>query len=246
MLFQGAEKWLGGIVIAVIFSVCAPVRAQDVTGKGVGTIGGIVAGAEVVVVVESIIRVKPLWPYLVFPAVGAVGGGIGGYKLEQKSRGGAIALLITSMVGIIPTVIGASSARAFHPDDVGAKRGDRAIPVQSLEIQQHGDTGTTTEIESRPDGLPEGPLGPPAPDTTDDSEKVIDSEIPAQSRISFPAERAERLAHLSSGALFHVNRSLRFGLGIPAVDVVPLSLPPVHFAYRGMEVNVPLLVVDLP
>ena len=296
ILIKGIEKWfLPLLLMAAIFMASPASRAQEITARGVGVIGGIVAGAESVLVVESIIRVKPLWPWLALPAVGAIGGGIGGYKLEKASRGGAIALLITSMVGVIPTMIAVSSARSFHPEDVGARQGAaESPPTVTVDIPSESDTGTTTvressgeatvEVEARPDGIPDG-MGPPAPEslpssesaapedsspesdesTAGDSNDAVDSgekesndggapsDAPAADEPTIEkessmrsVEKAERLAHLSSGALLHMNRAYRLGLGIPAIDVFPMQLPQPHAQLSGTEVYIPVLVMDLP
>ncbi|MBN2716123.1 MAG: hypothetical protein JXX14_09735 [Deltaproteobacteria bacterium] len=268
-----------------MFSISAQVHAQTetdtdesdappspyhkVTANGVGVMGGIIAGAEVVLVTESIIRVKPLWPYIVIPIAGAVGGGIGGYKLEQKTRGGAIALLITSMVGVIPTLIATSSARSFHPEDVGAHKGSESLQTidynQFPEQSMPSENGESVEVEARPDGIPEDAMGPPPPPP--DASQPADAgpgatekqpeyelnvepagEEPAdaapESRL--PAETDERLAHLSSGALLHMNRQLRFGLGIPAIDVAPVQSPQPWSSRHGVAVHIPLIALDLP
>lgn len=253
-------------------------KKEEVTAKGVGVVGGIVAGAELVLVTESIIRVKPLWPYLVFPIVGAAGGGFGGYKLEKNSRGGAIALLITAMVGVIPTAIAVSASRSFDPEDVGARMGTDALQPTSLPPPDYsngvnanmGTDESTVEVEAKPDALPESREGPPAPpkpaeaapdaasipaevipSSPDGEESQADdgtqeeSSLKPESSSAHVAQR-ERIAHLSSGALFHLNRELRFGMGIPAVDVFPLQLPEAGTHLPGVEVQIPLIALDLP
>jgi hypothetical protein len=296
ILIKGIDKWFVPLLLMGAIFVASPAsRAQEITARGVGVVGGIVAGAESVLVVESIVRVKPLWPWLVIPAAGAIGGGIGGYKLEKASRGGAIALLITSMVGVIPTMIAVSSARAFHPEDVGARQGAaEAPPAVNVDIPGESDTGTTTvressgeatvEVEARPDGIPDG-MGPPAPEslpssetatpeessgeteesTSGDSNDAVNSDetesndgdapsdAPAVDELTIEkessarsVEKAERLAHLSSGALLHMNRAYRLGLGIPAIDVYPVDLPQPHTQISGTEVYIPVLSMDLP
>jgi hypothetical protein len=299
ILIKGIKKWfLPLLLMGAIFVVSPASRAQEITARGVGVVGGIVAGAESVLVVESIVRVKPLWPWLVIPAAGAIGGGIGGYKLEKASRGGAIALLITSMVGVIPTMIAVSSARSFHPEDVGARQGAAETPpAVEVDISNESDTGTTTvressgeatvEVEARPDGIPDG-MGPPAPESDSTTEPVapvapedeaaapaestggkVDVEMesgdaesgegaapadtPADDDLNTEKEpsaqnirKAEQLAHLAGGALLHVNRAYRLGLGIPAIDVYPVQFPQPHTHLSGTEVYIPVLSMDLP
>lgn len=259
-------------LIVLLYSAAVPLHAQTETdtvsssdkagsSKGVGVLGGLVAGAEVVLVTESIIRVKPLWPWIVLPAVGAVGGGFGGYYLQKKTRGGAIALLITAMVGIIPTAIGVSSGRSFHPEDEGAKEGDdqqffEPIPIK-IAPSTESRVETVTEVE-RPDGVPTDTVGPPSPPEqpyspaetpkTPPTPPVEPTNGDPTSSIPWSPKNHERVAHLSSGALVHLNRRLHLGLGIPAVDVFPVSLPHPHTQARqsGLEIQVPLFRFDLP
>lgn len=260
VLRQGDKKWIGVLAIAAIIGICSPVCAKEVSAKGTGIVGGVAAGAEIVLAVESIVRVKPLWPYIVFPVLGAVGGGIGGYKLQQKSRGGAISLLITGMVGIIPTIIAVKSARAFHPEDVNAREGDNAPSYESFPMERHttGTGETTTEVESRPEGLPTGPMGPPAPppsvppvndaapQTAPAPNLEMDAPPPEGPQSRAMVQQQEKIAHLTSGALFHMNRHLRVGLGIPAVGVFPLEFPQPLTHLYGLEFHIPVIAVELP
>src|SRR5262245_37686753 len=53
------------------------------TGKGIA--GGALLGGEVVMLTMGAIGVESGWPYALFGGLGAVGGGIGGYFVENAT-----------------------------------------------------------------------------------------------------------------------------------------------------------------
>src|SRR5262245_53223895 len=74
------------------------------TGKGI--VGGALLGAEVVDLTMGIIGVEKGWPYFVFGALGAAGGGIGGYFVEQNAPTEAsLYMLAGGMALVIPTLV---------------------------------------------------------------------------------------------------------------------------------------------
>jgi hypothetical protein len=90
------------------------VDAASSSGKGIAA--GILLGAETVVFAEAALGVKPRWAYLVGAGVGAVGGGVGGYFLEDNlSPKTAMVLLASGMVLAIPATVAALSASSYTP-----------------------------------------------------------------------------------------------------------------------------------
>lgn len=86
------------------------------TSSGKGIAAGILLGAETVVLAEAAFGVKPRWAYLVGAGVGAVGGGVGGYFLEDNlSPKTATLLLASGMVLAIPATVAALSASSYTP-----------------------------------------------------------------------------------------------------------------------------------
>ena len=76
------------------------------TGKGI--VGGALLGGEVVDLTMGIIGVNRGWPYLVFGGLGAVGGGIGGYFIEQNTKDIPevdVFMLAGGMALVIPTIV---------------------------------------------------------------------------------------------------------------------------------------------
>jgi hypothetical protein len=104
-------------------SVSAPAAADGPTAPtGKGIAGGILLGAEIPMIVTAAIGVDDAWPYLLFGGVGAIGGGIGGYFVEQAGEGGGPAepslyMLAGGMALIIPTLVVTLNATAYDPSE---------------------------------------------------------------------------------------------------------------------------------
>ncbi len=142
---------------------------EPVEAKFVGVSGGAIAGAELVIAAQALLGVKKTWAYLTFPVLGAAGGGVGGYFLEQQSAQGAVGLLVGSMALLIPTALLYSSATAYNPED------EEGVLVESYEDGEFSfeitpsaastsTDETTTEVENRPSAIPGGGAGPVQPE----------------------------------------------------------------------------------
>jgi len=209
---------------------------NELDAKGVGISGGVIVGAELILATEAIIGVKPLWPYLVFPLLGAAGGGVGGYYLEQASPGGAVAMLVGGMALIIPTLLGVSAARAFDPEEEGAapdefEDGNR-YSFENAPEKDASDEGTTTEVETRPEGGPPESLPGPGEETP-----------PAE-----PAPAEEAPPEAPAGSLLNISSDGTPKLGVPWVGIRPLTLSgnDGRAPHTGIEVYVPLVHITLP
>ncbi len=260
---KGVTNILRVAALAAVFIFSGTVAAQSagtpnepVQAKGVGISGGIIGGAEVVLLIESFADVKPSWPWIVFPILGAGGGGVGGYFLEKNAPKGAVALLVTSMVLLIPTTVAVSIARAYEAEEEGAVPADsEGGAAFSFELNPSGqpDEGTYTEVESRPDSdsipddappIEEAPDSEPAPAPPEAGEGEMTG-----SEASNDSGGNAAVRHLASGSLFHLGSDRSFGFGIPAVDVRPTAWSAeesLHGIVPGVEVHVPLFKVDLP
>jgi len=78
-----------------------------VVGTAKGIVGGALLGGEIVAIGMGAFGVSKGWPYLVFPPLAAVGGGIGGYFIEQAAPPAEVPLymLAGGMALVIPTII---------------------------------------------------------------------------------------------------------------------------------------------
>src|SRR5580693_3936257 len=69
-------------------------RADNVSPDGKGIVGGGLLGAEVVTIVEGIADVRSGWAYGLGALVGAGGGAVGGYFVEQQSSDGEVPMYL--------------------------------------------------------------------------------------------------------------------------------------------------------
>jgi hypothetical protein len=94
-------------------------RADNVSPTGKGIVGGGLLGAEVVTIVESLAGVKSAWPYIVGAVVGAGGGAVGGYFVEQNSSDGRapMYMLAGGLALVIPAVVLSLDATRYRPEE---------------------------------------------------------------------------------------------------------------------------------
>jgi hypothetical protein len=96
-------------------------RADEIQGTPKAIVGGAFLGAEVVAIPMAIAGVRAGWAYAVFPALGAVGGGIGGFFMDKAyddsktAAYGSAFMLAGGMALIIPTIVLMLNATRYHP-----------------------------------------------------------------------------------------------------------------------------------
>ena len=239
--------------------------SDSVDAKAVGITGGAIVGAEAVIAVQAAVGVDKLWPYFVFPVIGAAGGGVGGYYLEKVSVPGSVAMLVSGIALLIPTAVLAASAFAYDPEKDGAVMSDGMeketfsfeLPPEEDDYSGEYESETTTDVERRPD------VGPPADavPSNDAPSETPDAAAPAppadESGDGAPTgarRKTERHRYAAaSGSLLYVDPAGGFGLSVPLVDIRPvarLSEPlredGTPRRNSGVELHIPLLRVDLP
>jgi len=158
---------LGATFVTTLFATDA--RADEVSGTGKGIVGGALLGAEVVTMTEAIIDLRSPWMYAVGGGVGAVGGGIGGYFVEQASSDGRAPLYMLGggLALIIPAVVLTLNATRYRPTE-GAREdkpvGDPPDPGSATGTSVIGaDPGAAS---GKPASTHEAPAPTPAPSTT--------------------------------------------------------------------------------
>ncbi len=94
-------------------------RADEVSSTGKGIAGGALLGAEAVTIVESLADVRPGWAYAVGALVGAGGGGVGGYFVEQGSSDGRAPsyMLAGGLALVIPALVLTLNATRYRPEE---------------------------------------------------------------------------------------------------------------------------------
>lgn len=120
------------LAAALLVATSAPVAAQSTgTMSGEveknpvdpdfkGTIGLGLIGAELGFVIPALAGLRETWGYVVFPIVGAAGGGLAGYFAIEKGTDSAplaVATLLTGMALIIPAMVVTLSETAYDPDE---------------------------------------------------------------------------------------------------------------------------------
>ncbi|MDI1476929.1 hypothetical protein [Polyangium sp. y55x31] len=103
----GAWACAAALGAAALTGQPSEAAAEPVVGTGKGIVGGALLGGEVVAIGMGAFGVSKGWPYLVFPPLAAVGGGIGGYFIEQAAPPAEVPLymLAGGMALVIPTII---------------------------------------------------------------------------------------------------------------------------------------------
>jgi hypothetical protein len=94
-------------------------RADEVSPTAKGVVGGALLGAEVVTIVEGIADVRSGWAYGIGAVVGAAGGGIGGYFVEQNSSNGRVPtyMLAGGLALIIPALVLTLNGTRYRPQE---------------------------------------------------------------------------------------------------------------------------------
>lgn len=196
----GLRTWVGlglSAVFGLTTMTAAPCAhaADAVAPTGKGVVGGALLGAEVITITEAIAGVKPGWAYLVGGGVGAVGGGVAGYAIEQSVSDGKVPvfMLAGGLALVIPAVVLSLNATRYQPVVSGNE--DRA-PTNGPEPEP-GVTGgnAATGGGAAPANSPTPP--PPAAQ-------------PAPGGAPAPPHQPESLLDLGGG-------SMRMGVPVPQV-----------------------------
>lgn len=142
---------LGGLC-ALLASVDAHAEEPGINPTGKGITGGALLGAEAVMSVEAVAGVKPAWAYLLGGGLGAVGGGIGGYYVEQgDDPKPSYYLLAAGMALIIPTTVAVLQSTSYRP------------PAEYVEDRPGRTTPATEPAQGEPATAPASPQTTPLP-----------------------------------------------------------------------------------
>ncbi|HKO91084.1 MAG TPA: hypothetical protein VJU61_08030 [Polyangiaceae bacterium] len=108
---------LGVATLLALFAGSTEARA-DSKNMAKGITGGVLVGAEAVLITEAVLGVEPVWLYVVGGVAGAGGGAVAGYYI-----GGSVSpkpssfLLAGGIALVIPALIGVVSATSFQPPE---------------------------------------------------------------------------------------------------------------------------------
>ncbi len=116
-----AQALLGAATLACSLAFSGPAAAVGVEEPAVrpkGTVGGALLGAEAVTLATAAFGVESGWAYLLGGAVGAAGGAVGGYFLEDSLEPrGSMFILAAGMILVIPTTVVVLNATAYRPPE---------------------------------------------------------------------------------------------------------------------------------
>lgn len=129
------------------------------------TIGVGLLGAEVGLLVPAIAGLRETWAYIVFPLVGAAGGAVGGYFIDQGSPNQpeiSVALLAIGVGLAVPAVVGTLALTAYRPPEDAAEADDDMTYDEagdSVEaVQDSGDSAPTSGSSSTSGSDPQAAL----------------------------------------------------------------------------------------
>jgi hypothetical protein len=181
-----------------------PVAGNEVDPTAKGIIGCTLLGAEAALIVESLAGVRNGWALGLIPVATGIGGGIGGYFLEQNADAEwSVAALVAGMALIIPTTIIVLKSTAYGSDieDGWVDRSDEESEPETGGPDREETTVERTSEEPPPPS--EGEPPPPAPEGGGGTE-------PAPEGGATPPGPSS-LLQITPGT---------FALGVPALGVV--------------------------
>jgi hypothetical protein len=202
---SSAAVAVGAALLATVTLSPSSARADGpVSPNGKGIVGGALLGAEVVDLGIAIGGVEKGWPYIVFGAVGAAGGGVGGYFAEKAvgTTGpveAPVYMLAGGMALVIPTIVAVLNATSFKPPET-----ERSEPVINQPVPE-------------PPTSPKPGVGP----TISEAKSARAATTPA-------ADAPPRFVAAAPPARPHLPLSVvdvydgHLALGVPAVEVRPV------------------------
>jgi hypothetical protein len=170
-------------------------RADDVSPTGKGIAGGALLGGEVVTITEALIGVHSGWAYLIGGGLGAGGGAVGGYFVEQASANGQgpVYMLAGGLALVIPALVLSLNATRYQPSENAT--------------EDHPPAGAPAD-PGRAGGSVVGPVGPAAP-------------APPPAVPPVPGPSPPPVSLLDVRAVGHESSPL-FRIGVPVPQVRPM------------------------
>lgn len=150
--------WFAAVAGALALTARPAAALEDKTEAstdGKGITGGVLLGAEVIMLGEAAFKVKPAWAYAVGGLVGGAGGGVAGYFIEKGGDAKVtMYMLAGGMALIIPTTVAVLSASAYEPpagytEDRGPTEEPTAEPPQPLPAQPAAPPPATSRSKAR-------------------------------------------------------------------------------------------------
>jgi hypothetical protein len=234
-------------IVAGFAPSLARAQSNEPAATGKGIVGGALLGGEAVMLTEAALKVKPAWAYYIGGGAGLIGGGIGGYFLEDHlSSKEAMYMLSAGMLLAIPTTVAALNAASYDtpleytqdapPIDEGADESITAVAPTPLPTMPAANTTPAPATGETPPATGTTPSAPapatttpapsPAPTTTPGpaAPSSPQNTTPAKPQGARQQQRNHALAHrystpaVVSPALLDFSGT-QLALGLPAVEV---------------------------
>ena len=138
-------------------------QADEVSSSPKGIVGGALLGGEVVTIVESLVGVRSGAAYAVGFGLGAIGGGIGGYFVDQSSSDGRAStyLLAGGLALVIPAIVLTLNATRYRASEDAT---EDHPPVNAPEANPGAPGGSSVIVG--PSGTTAGDATPASPAVT--------------------------------------------------------------------------------
>jgi hypothetical protein len=194
-----------------------------------------------VTIVEAIAGARPVWAYLVGGGLGAVGGGVGGYFIEQGSSDGRVPvyMLAGGLALIIPAIVLTLNATRYMPDENATE--DKA-PTNSPDANPGASGGGSVQLAPGGASVGGSTTTTPPPTTPAPTPPTTTTPPPAGGTTTTPPTAPPPQAPLS---LLHAGAG-GAGFGIPIPTVRPMWTPQEQAKLglqQGTEVRVSVLHV---
>lgn len=203
-----------------------PCSQVDSTPKAIIGVG--LMGAELGLIIPALAGMRDLWPYIVFPLIGAAGGAVGGWAIEENTRNSpeiSVALLAVGIALVVPAIVGTLALTAYSPPSESEQADEdmTAAPADGDSVEAFQDDSNETEA------APAEPAPAPAPAEQSPSARLL------QQRIRALTVGGPGLLRFADGAVL---------LGIPMVSstatFTPEELARLHISQQS-DVNVPVI-----
>ncbi len=190
------------VASALFATICATTNdapaAPEVSPTGKGIAGGALLGGEIGFLGLAAFNAQSSWLYYTIPPLLAVGGGVGGYFIEQSSDSATVPLFMLAggMALVIPTVVITLSATTYRPGNEDSTPAD-ASPSSA-------DGKATVEVSKPAAGAGGGATTTTKPPPT--------KHKPEKHSLGLPPARSFALLNMDSSSI---------RVGVPAVSMKP-------------------------
>lgn len=221
---------LAALAATTILANSTSAHAEPVTPTAKGIVGGAFLGGELVVFGEAIFGVRSTAAYLIGAGLGAAGGGVGGYFVEQAVEDGRIPayMLAGGLALLVPAIVVTLDATRYLPSE-GARE-DKPV---SLPPSDPGKPGGSSVVGAEPGTPPATTPAPGSATTPTTPTPGPTAPAPAPPAPSGGGGGGGNKTQAPQSSLFNL-REGAFMLGVPVPEVRPV-LGSIERARMGVE-----------